>query len=470
MLNLQIRERLFTLTAKPILLHSLSGQEKDLKRLAMFGKTVSSGLTKNFFNFLEQAIEKKSPFAQLFLSLGQDLNHNYKQKLVENLIYNQFIKGEKIRQNNRDKGLFTPLLLVISPTMRCNLFCTGCYAGKYQRSEDLPEEIVDDILKQAKELGIYFIVISGGEPYIRKDMWLRLFAKYNDMYFLTFTNGTLIDQSLAKELARLGNVAPGISVEGFCQETDARRGQGVYAKVLQAMDNLKKEGCLFGFSGTVTKNNNELLSSEEFIKFYIDKGAKFGWFFMFMPVGKEPDVEMIPTPEQRLVYGNKIKKLREKYPIFAADFWNDGAAVGGCMAGRSYMHILYNGNVEPCVFTHFAIDNVKNKSLKEIFNSDFFKFFRDKHPYSKNKNLMRPCAVIDNPEILREAVEKFQASPSHEGSDAVIKDPKVVSFIDQYSQKFKALTDPIWEKEYLNNPESTWYKEGENYKATFKDN
>jgi MoaA/NifB/PqqE/SkfB family radical SAM enzyme len=353
--------------------------------------------------------------------------------------------------------------------MRCNLNCTGCYAGKYQKSEDLPDEIVDDILRQAKELGIYFIVVSGGEPYLRQDMWLHLFEKYNDMFFLTFTNGTLIDENLAKELARLGNVAPGISVEGFCEETDERRGKGVYEKVMKAMDNLKKEGCLFGFSATVTKNNNELLSSEEFIKFYIDKGAKFGWYFMFMPVGKEPDVNLIPTPQQRLVYGNKIKKLREKYPIFAADFWNDGPAVGGCMAGRSYMHILYNGNVEPCVFTHFAIDNVKQKSLKEIFNSDFFKFFREKHPYSENKNLMTPCAVIDNPEILREAVKKYNAFPSHEGSDAVINDPKVVEFIDNYSKEFKKLTDPIWEKEFLNNPQSTWYKEGENYKKTFID-
>jgi MoaA/NifB/PqqE/SkfB family radical SAM enzyme len=464
---MKLVENIFILSIKPILLRAFTGKRSDLKNFYSLGMFVSSGITRNFFKFLKNQINENGSFCQLFLSLGRDLNQNYKRKLVENLVYNEFIKGEKIRQGFKAQGTHVPVLLVISPTMRCNLNCTGCYAGKYKKSEDLPDEIVDKVLEEAKEMGVYFIVVSGGEPYLRKEMWLKLFEKYNDMFFLTYTNGTLIDEKLAKELARLGNVAPAISVEGFCEETNERRGQGVYEKVLKAMESLKKEKCLFGFSATVTRNNNELLSSEEFIKFYISKGTKFGWYFMFMPVGKEPDVNMIPTPEQRLAYGNRIKKLREKYPIFAADFWNDGPAVGGCMAGRSYLHVLYNGNVEPCVFVHFAIDNVKNKSLKEIMASDFFKFFRDKHPYSKNKNLMTPCAVIDNPEILREAVSRFGALPSHEGSDAVIKDPKVVDFIDNYSKKFKALTDPIWEKEFINNPESSWFKDGENYKRTF---
>ena len=147
--------------------------------------------------------------------------------------------------------------------------------------------------------------MSGGEPYLMKDTWMRLWKKHPDMYFMTYTNGTLLDQRTVDELARLGNVAPAISVEGYQEETDRRRGAGVFERLSQSMDRLRKAGVIFGISVTYTRENAELVSSEEFLRYYIDAGALFGWYFMFMPVGRDPILYLVPTPEQRLAFGRK---------------------------------------------------------------------------------------------------------------------------------------------------------------------
>ena len=120
--------------------------------------------------------------------------------------------------------------------MRCNLHCRGCYSGLYSKDGELSEEEIEKVLREAREFGSYFIVVSGGEPYLMKDVWLRLWKKHSDMYFMTYTNGTLLDQKTVDELARLGNVAPAISVEGYQEETDRRRGAGVFERLSQSME------------------------------------------------------------------------------------------------------------------------------------------------------------------------------------------------------------------------------------------
>ena len=232
-----------------------------------------------------------------------------------------------------------------------------------------------------------------------------MWKKHPDMYFMTYTNGTLLDQRTVDELARLGNVAPAISVEGYREETDRRRGAGVFEKLQQAMDRLRKAGVIFGISVTYTQENAELVSSEEFLRYYIDAGALFGWYFMFMPVGRDPDLYLVPTPEQRLAFGRKVAEMRKRLPIFLADFWNDGPAVEGCLAGgRRYLHILNSGRIEACVFAHFGMDNIRDKTILEAANSPFFRSIRQRFPYNANGNLLRPCMIIDNPHVLREAV------------------------------------------------------------------
>jgi MoaA/NifB/PqqE/SkfB family radical SAM enzyme len=408
---------------------------------------------------LKKALADHHVVVELRERVHTQLNKNCRKKLYKNMFVNTWLKGEAIRFGIKAKeGWLPPFFLTISPTMRCNLRCTGCYAGDYTQKDDLPIEVVDRVLKEAKELGIYFAVISGGEPFIRKDI-LTMFEKHNDMIFLVYTNGQLIDEELAKKLAKLGNVAPGISVEGFESETDKRRGKGVQSKVLSAMANLKKHGVLFGFSATATKHNTEIIASDEFIDFYIKQGCFFGWYFQYTPIGKKPDVQLMATPEQRQHLRKRVESIRKNKAIFIGDFWNDGPYVGGCLAGggeRGYFHIICTGDVEPCVFCHFAVDNIKKKSLREVINSDFFKAFVKRQPYNKSNNLLAPCALIDNPEVLRELVEKYGAHPTHPGSDSVIKDPAICKHLDEYSKKLKEITDPVWKKDYQQY-ETRWF-------------
>lgn len=318
-------------------------------------------------------------------------------------------------------------------------------------------------------MGVYFVVISGGEPYVIKDLLVRLFKKYNDMFFLTYTNGTLIDAALAARLGKLGNVAPAISVEGWEKQTDARRGPGTWNRILTAMGHLRRNGVLFGISVTATRYNLEVVTDDAFAEFFLDRGVIFGWYFMFMPVGKDPMLDLVMTPEQRVRCGRRVNALREKYPLFLADFWNDGEIVGGCLAaGRQYLHVLNNGSVEPCVFAHFGIDNIRNKPLLDIVNSPFFKEIRNAFPYNADGNLKRPCMIIDNPEVLRNAVHLHGALPGHLGSADLIDDPSTVQWIDDYARRFAELVDPEWEK-MINDPQNRWYKEGQEYRELFHD-
>jgi len=440
--------------------------EKVISTLELFERILKDEYAKSNILILKDAFKNKKPLAKTIKHIFNSLSKNCRNKLIKNLLINNIIVGAKKRSEILKKeGFKPPFFFVISPTARCNLNCVGCYAGDYTKKDDLSFGLIDRVLKEAKELGIYSTTISGGEPFIRDDIF-HIFKKHNEMYFLVYSNGTLINEKTAKKLSELGNIAVAISVEGFEKETNKRRGNGVHKKVLEAMSNLKKYGVLFGFSTTATKYNSGILASDEFVTYYLRKGCLYGWYFQYLPIGKNPDISLMATPEQRNRLRQRVSEMRANKPIFIGDFWNDGPNVSGCIAGAregGYFHIISTGDVEPCVFMHFAVDNIKNKSLKEVMNSDFFKAIRKAQPYCKNKNLLAPCAIIDHPHILRGVVKKYNAYPTHPGSECIIKDKKITDLLDKNSKRFKEITDPIWERDYLNNKNSRWYINGKEY-------
>lgn len=374
------------------------------------------------------------------------LNPSVRKKLVENMIGNYFVNGRKRRYKTEEELGCSPLLFVISPTMRCNLKCIGCYSANYDRADALDYATVDKLFTQAKELGIYFVVVSGGEPYVREDL-MKLFEKHSDMTFMTYTNGTIIHtKKLAKKLAELGNVVPCISVEGYEQETDGRRGKGTFNKILGAMRELKEAGVFFGYSATPTKQNNDLLVSDEFVDFWTAQGASIGWYFNYMPIGREPDVDLMTTPEQREFRWKRINELRRKKDIILADFWNDGSLTGGCISGgRSYFHVNSAGDVEPCVFAQYSVDNIMKKPLREILISDFFRSIRSRQGEMSNR--LRPCMVIDRPQVLRDHVERFGAKPSQPGGEKTLSGP-LAAQIDQIASQWKERADKLWTEYY----------------------
>lgn len=125
-------------------------------------------------------------------------------------------------------------------------------------------------------------------------------------------------------MLRVQNFMPAISIEGFEEATDGRRGEGTYEKILNAMSILKKKKLPFGISCCYTSNNAEVIGSEEYFDYMIELGAKFAWFFTYMPVGKGAVPELMATAKQREMMYHKIREYRQTKPIFTVDFWNDG--------------------------------------------------------------------------------------------------------------------------------------------------
>ena len=392
---------------------------------------------KIFFDHIFIGLKRKLPY----------LSKNVKRKILDNFISNYLLlSGERRKDFIEKNGFYPPLFYVISPTMHCNLKCYGCYSANYTRRDILSFEKINQIIDEGKNFGIFFYTISGGEPFVRKDLF-DILERNNDCYFQIYTNGSLIDGRTAERLAGLGNVFPCISVEGFEKETDERRGKGHFKKVVSAMNNLKDNGMLFGFSATATRYNNEVIVSDEFIDFYIKQGAFLGWYFNYIPIGREPDVNLMPTPEQRNFRRKRVVEIRETKPIVVADFWNDGVLSHGCLSGgRVYLHINANGGVEPCVFAQFAADNIFDKSMEEILNSMYFKSIRKEQAGIKNR--LRPCMIIDHPKILRKVVSDGGAKAAQEGGESIITE--LNDKMDEYSENYAKIADEAWKTEFGN--------------------
>lgn len=416
----------------------------------------------------------------LLYSLDRILSHkgiskNAMERLIDIFFLKVFVKDPRPREKyNRAFGFPPPAFVTISPTNVCNLKCKGCYAGEIYKGTTMEYEIFDRIITDMKnEFGSHFTVISGGEPFSYNDRGrtlIDILKKHRDNYFLVYTNGTLIDEKMAKQLGELGNIAPAISVEGFEKETDWRRGEGVWKKIMNAMDNLKKYGVPFGISVTPTRNNYQLLLSDEFFNFFFkEKGAFFGWYFQYMPIGRKPSMDLMITPEQRVaMYKRMWQKVRED-KLFIADFWNSGTTSDGCMAGASqkgYFYIMWDGTVTPCVFVPFTDKNYGNifevykrgETLTDLVTkSAFFSAIREwQYSYfsiedwreKKYGNLMTPCFIRDNSSTFYEIVKMVEAKPVDEGAKEYLS---LVEKGDmpEYNRKLKELTDPVWEKEYL---------------------
>jgi len=390
--------------------------------------------------------QEETPEALLIKRILRQTRHRCKTQIFTNLLIRHAWVGSRRRDEVLvHEGFKPPWVYLISPTMRCNLRCRGCYAGSYSTKDDLELEVIHRVLDEGKGMGCYFVTILGGEPFVRKDMW-GLYRKHRDVLFQVFTNGTLIDMEAAHRLAKLGNVIPIISIEGFEEETDARRGKGTFHRIMQAMDNLRQVGVAFGFSSMVTRENVETVVSDEFNDMLIAKGCVLGWHFLYIPVGRDPDPNLMPTAEQRerlRVHG--AARIRSQKPIFIADFWNDAPYVGGCIAGgRYYFHINNHGDVEPCIFVHFAVDNIKEKSLREALQSPFFQAIRARQPFGDN--LLRPCMIIDHPAVLRELCSQFQPYPTHQGSESMVT--SLCSVLDKYAATAAQVLDPAWEANF----------------------
>jgi MoaA/NifB/PqqE/SkfB family radical SAM enzyme len=319
----------------------------------------------------------------------------------------------------------------------------GCYASEYDLEDELTEAEFESIIDQGEEIGSRVYVILGGEPFVWRPL-LDIIERHPQSVFMVFTNGTMINDRVADRIVELGNVCPTISIEGDKEATDARRGAGTYDRVMAAMDRLRERGAMVAFSATATSQNIEKITSDEFADLMVEKGCFYGWYFLYMPVGRDPDLTLMPSPQQREQLRQGVMHIRNTRPILVADFWGDGTLTGGCLSGgRKYLHINNKGDVEPCIFAHFAVDNIKEKPLLDCLCSDFFKDLRRMQPFGKN--LLRPCPIIDHPAVLKRAVERNGAHATHEGAESLINE--LQPGLHAYSAAVRDVLTPVWQNE-----------------------
>ena len=390
---------------------------------------------------IRNVIEEKNNWYQLILKI-YDLDPGVRKAFFQNFLFNASLKGSSIQdETTQAEGCNVPWAILLDPTSACNLHCTGCWAAEYGHKLNLSLEDIDSIVRQGKQLGTYMYIYTGGEPLVRKNDLIRLCEMHPDCEFLSFTNGTLIDEAFCQEMLRVKNFVPAISLEGFEEANDSRRGEGVYQKVAHAMELLKAHHLPFGISTCYTSRNWEDISSEKFFDYMIDNGAMFCWFFHYMPVGNSAVTELLPTPEQREAVYHRIRAFRQTKPIFTLDFQNDAEYVGGCIAGgRRYLHINAKGDVEPCVFIHYSNANIHEVSLLDALKSPLFMAYHDQQPF--NENMLRPCPMLENPEKLRQMVAETGAvNTDYESPESA---DHLCDKTTPYAENWKETADKLW--------------------------
>jgi len=367
---------------------------------------------------------------------------------------------------NAQYGVNPPGLLLISPGKACNLRCTGCYADAGPTAEKLDWAVFDRLVTEAKTLwGARFFAISGGEPLAYRSEGkgvLDMAEKHPDCFFLMYTNGTLIDDKLAARLARLGNLTPAISLEGWRERTDARRGPGVFGQVLVAMDDLRAAGVLFGVSLTPTRDNAEEILSDEFVDFCFEQqGALYGFMFQYMPIGRSFTLDLMPTPRQRAWMWRRSWQVVRERRFFLADFWNSGTACDGCLSAGGhgsggYLYVDWNGAVSPCVFVPYSPTNIKDVyarggTLNDAWDEPFFRALRQwQLDYKLQKrNGLAPCPNRDHHDELEQLLRQYEPEPTDENAAETLTDPDYTRRLVAYNREFEAITGDIWQTHYV---------------------
>lgn len=424
------------------------GREKAMLSLVdIYQKHAGDMFAEETYDIVREMIkDRDGKWINYVYDMMDNLDTNVIKMTALNLGFTGAYYGKKIINEKRvEHGCNVPWLILMDPTSACNMKCKGCWAAEYGHNQSLSFEELDDIIQQGKKLGIYFYMYTGGEPLMRKKDLIKLCEKHRDCYFVAFTNGTLIDDDFAKEMVRVGNFSVTLSVEGFEEENDGRRGEGSFDNVMKAMDILREHGLIFGTSICYTSKNIETVLSDKFLDLIIEKGAMYSWYFNYMPVGNGAVPELIPTVKQREYIYHRVREIRAfegGKPIMLLDFQNDGEYVGGCIAGgRNYLHINSAGDVEPCVFIHYSNSNIRENTLLECLKSPIFMAYKEGQPF--NDNHLRPCPMLENPELLNEMVKRTGAH-----STDLISPEKVDSLTSKcmpYANEWKEKANELWE-------------------------
>ena len=312
-------------------------------------------------------------------------------------------KAANVRRYWESQDIHVPPFMIASITKRCNLKCKGCYAHvlNHSSASEMSNEQLMDVIKEASDLGISIILLAGGEPFVRPEI-LGITRHFPNIIFPIFTNGLLINDNI-EELRKQKNVIPVISMEGFEKETDQRRGKGTYGNIQKIIKKVKGKRIFFGVSLTVTRDNFSLLTSDYFIKALMNAGCKLLFFVEYVPV-EEGTENLVITDDQRKKLDNLLNKFRSQYNGLFIAFPGYEKKFGGCLsAGRGFVHVSPEGNLEPCPFAPYSDTCLKNLSLKEALQSEFLRKIRQSPEHLSETET--GCALWNNRDWVRSLLQ-----------------------------------------------------------------
>jgi MoaA/NifB/PqqE/SkfB family radical SAM enzyme len=301
-------------------------------------------------------------------------------------------KAKKIREKQEKEGLHVPPFLIASIATNCNLHCAGCYAwanggcgmdsageGKSGSKRHMQTDDWGRLFDQAKDLGVAFILLAGGEPLLRRDI-LDEAADRSELIFPVFTNGTMLNKGYLNFFDAHRNMIPVISLEGEDAQTDVRRGEGVSALIWEAVEMLKERKLLYGISITVTSQNKETVVSDAFVEKLRQKGCGLVFYVEYVPA-EEGTEDLTLSQEAQKELLERVRGLREEgrsKGMIMLTFPGDEEEMGGCLAaGRGFFHISPYGGAEPCPFSPYSKLNLLDQSLEEVLRSSFFEKVRE---------------------------------------------------------------------------------------------
>jgi MoaA/NifB/PqqE/SkfB family radical SAM enzyme len=318
--------------------------------------------------------------------------------------FNQ-MKAASIRKKQRESGEIIPPVMIFSITDECNLNCKGCYSQAQHRTagKGMSRNDINRLFNEAREIGISIILTAGGEPFTRKDL-LNITGDHPDIIFPVFTNGLLIDKETAEKISKHRNLIPVLSIEGLERQTDERRGEGVFDAIHRTIPLLEQNNIFWGISITVTRENYDLITGNNFLRELIFFGGRLFFFVEYVPI-KEETINLVPTDEQRDKLKRMASELSAKHPALFVVLPGDEASYGGCLAaGRGFIHISANGDVEPCPFAPYSDINIKNRSLKDAINSSIL-LTKIRENHDSLTESQGGCALWTNREWVRTLIK-----------------------------------------------------------------
>jgi len=349
----------------------------------------------------------------MLLKMAKRLLRESDKRLLWKLAWNMGWKGMlSVERHKRrlKRGAYFPPFLYVSIINSCNLRCQGCWVDVAAKQEILKPAAFHKLVREAKAMGNVFFGIVGGEPFMHPHL-VDMLGEHPDCYFQIFTNGQFITDAKAKELRKLGNVTPLISVEGNEIVSDERRGRkNVLSKTLEGVQNSVNNKLFTGVCTSLCQTNIDLLS-ETWIDRLIEMGVLYTWFHVYRPMGPAANPQLCLTPEQQLRARKFVVEMRAKKPIIIVDAYYDGEGRALCPAATGISHHINPwGDIEPCPIVQFTRESIHaseadNRSLGEKFlQSEFLRDFRE-----LSQSTTRGCIVLERPDLLKQLVEKHGA-------------------------------------------------------------